>query len=115
MNILEKFKIKPPSIYMYLAVSILLVLIVIVVYFLLRNDTPIEENNIRATVILDPKEEALKNGETYTEAIKNSDLATCEDISDLKMRETCITITQGKIDFANQQNITNNSGANNIE
>jgi hypothetical protein len=43
----------------------------------------------------------ILNANSYTEAIKNSDISLCDEIESEHMRYSCITITQGKIDFAN--------------
>jgi hypothetical protein len=46
----------------------------------------------------------INNANSYTEAVKNSDISACENIESIQMRETCIKITTGKIEFTNNLN-----------
>lgn len=37
---------------------------------------------------------------SYSNALKSSDISKCENISDIDMKSACISVVQGKIDFA---------------
>lgn len=41
----------------------------------------------------------ITNSVSYTNAIQQTDLSQCNNISDFGMKEACTNITQGKIDF----------------
>lgn len=58
----------------------------------------------------------IENTNTYTEAINKTDLSLCNNIDDESMRDSCIKIIQGKINFINSnENNLSTSSSNNAE
>lgn len=45
----------------------------------------------------------ISNATSYTNALTQSNVSACNNISDLGMKSACIKIIQGKINFANKQ------------